>query len=191
MRTFLGLLALTLLLAMQAQARDTYVGIYGGANWDDVLTHPVVDSQRGYVMGGVLGTDIPAVPGLYVEADMSYRGNEVDVLGGKIKADHDTFALLGNVLYQIPVSLGPVHPYALVGAGYGHAAATFEDVHILSLESSGFAWQIGGGLNARVTDGVTVGLGYRYFQGPTLEVLGTELSDGGNHSVIAELRVAL
>jgi opacity protein-like surface antigen len=46
-------------------------------------------------------------------------------------------------------------------------------------------------MNWKVADGVTAGVGYRYFQGPELEFLGNELSDGSNHSVVASVSFAL
>ena len=178
-------------LVSSAQARDTYVGTYGGANWDDVIEAPIVSDNIGIVIGGVLGTSIPSVPGLYVEADVAFRTNEVDLFGGALAADHDTFTLLGNVMYVADVGLNGVKPYALLGAGYGHTEATFENVSILSLSSAGFAWQAGAGVMTPLAPGVTAGVGYRYLQGPRLDVLGTELSDGRNHSVVAEFRIAL
>lgn len=189
MKAFLlGFFGFYLALAGAAHARDVYVGAYGGGNWSDAITHPAVNVQTGYVVGGVLGVDVPAVPGLYVELDTSFRQNEVNV--GPLKVDHDTTAVLANMLYQFPLDF-PVRPYLLAGAGYGHSEATLENISIISVESSGLAWQVGGGISARLTDGVTMGAGYRFLQAPSIDVLGTQLSDGTNHSVVAELRVAL
>jgi opacity protein-like surface antigen len=186
-----GILLLAVVLSQPALARDTYVGMYGGANFDDVIEAPIVSDNPGIVIGGVLGTSIPSVPGLYVEADVSFRSNEVDLFGGALTADHDTFALLGNVVYAADIGLGSVKPYALLGAGYGRTEATFENITVLNLSSAGFAWQAGVGLMTPVTEGVTAGIGYRFLQAPTIDVLGTELSDGRNHSAVLELRVAL
>lgn len=172
----------------------SYVGLYGGVNWNDVLKSPYVDSETGYVFGGVLGTHVPSVKGLRLEADLSFRQNEIDVYSGLVTADHDTTALLGNVVYDLPadvVALGNLKPYVLAGAGFAQTEATFENVSLLKLESSGFAWQLGAGVNAELAEGVTLGVGYRYFQGPSLEVLGTELSDGSNDSVVASVNFAL
>lgn len=189
MKAFLlGFFGFYLALAGAAHARDVYVGAYGGGNWSDAITHPAVNVQTGYVVGGVLGVDVPAVPGLYVELDTSFRQNEVNV--GSLNVDQDTTAVLANVLWQVPIDF-PVRPYISAGAGYAHTEATFENVSILRLESSGFAWGLGAGVNARIADGVTVGAGYKFLQVQTIEVLGTELSDGGNHSIIAEMRLAL
>jgi hypothetical protein len=46
-------------------------------------------------------------------------------------------------------------------------------------------------MNWTIADGIQAGVGYRYFQGPDISVLGTELSDGSNHSVIAQFSFAL
>jgi opacity protein-like surface antigen len=185
--TLIAAVLSTTLLTGAAQARGFYTSVYGGWNWDDVVSAPFVKENTGYVIGGTLGTTIDKVPGLRIELDMSHRGNEVDIFGGFISADHDTFALLGNVVYDLPVSWGPVHPYVLAGVGYGHTEATFENVSLLTLENSGVAWQLGAGVNTRLDDNVIVGVGYRYFNAPELEVLGTELSDGSNHSVVAHV----
>lgn len=169
---------------------DFYVGAYGGANWGDVIEHPIVDVGTGVVIGGVVGTHIEAVPGLRVEADLSYRQQDVDVFG-VINVNDETWGLLGNVVYDVPVNLGPVHPYVLAGVGYANHTATFESISLLELSNGGVAWQLGTGINTEVAKGVTMGLGYRYFQGPELSVLGTELSDGTNHSVVATINFAI
>lgn len=191
MKNLFGLVLFAMLCAMPASANNWYTGVYGGFNWNDVINQKFVDDKSGYVIGGVVGKTVPAVAGLRIEADVSFRQNEVDIFNGAISADHDTFALMGNVVYDLPVFLGPVQPYVLAGVGYGHTEATFEDVALLKLENSGLAWQLGAGANVKVADGISAGLGYRYLSAPEIEVLGTELSDGGNHSVVAELKFAL
>jgi len=186
--------ALAALIAISgpAKAEGLYVGAYGGANWDDVLSATGVSDNTGYLIGATLGTQVKAIPGLRIEADISFRQNDVDIdWGYPIKVAHNTFALMGNAVYDAPFSLGPIHPYLLAGVGYGHTEAIFEDVSILKLESSGLAYQLGGGINTSLADGVTLGVGYRYLKTEPLEVLAHELSDGSSHSLIAELRFAL
>lgn len=173
-----------------ANAKDTYFGVYGGANWNDVVDSPLVDDNSGTVLGAVAGFKVNQVPGLRLELDASYRTNEVDILGGLITADHDTTALLGNVVYDLPAVVAGGRPYVLAGVGVASTEATFENVSLLKLEASGVAWQLGTGMNWDVADGITAGVGYRYFQGPELDVLGTELSDGSNHSVVASVNFA-
>jgi opacity protein-like surface antigen len=82
---------------------------------------------------------------------------------------------------------GPVKPYLLAGVGYAHTEATFENISLLRLEASGLGFQLGAGVQVPLFPGARLGVGYRFFQGPTIEVLGTELSDGQNHSAIGSL----
>lgn len=190
--TLAVVIAATLLSSVTAaSAEGSYVGAYGGANWNDLVSTPLADSNTGVVIGGVIGTKVPAVPGLRIEADVSYRTNEIDIFGGAITADHETVALLGNAVYDLPVDLGPVRPYVLAGVGFAQTQATFENVALLRLEASGVAYQLGAGINTELAPGVTAGVGYRYFVGPEIEVLGLQLSDGSNHSVVASLNFAL
>jgi opacity protein-like surface antigen len=188
MRYLISALALAaLLIPTPSMAKGFYTSAYGGANWDDVISSDFVDSNTGFVIGGTLGTSVDSVPGLRIEADASFRQNQIDLCGGYLTADHDTYALMANVAYDIPANLGPVHPYVLAGIGYGHTEATFENVSLAKLESSGVAWQLGAGLNTTVADGVTAGVGYRYFVGPELNVFGSNVSDGSNHSLVAQV----
>ena len=173
-----------------ASIGGSYVGIYGGANWDDVISSPFVNNKTGYTVGAVVGTHVNAVKGLRIEADLSNRSNDVDIFGGAITAQHETTSILGNVVYDVPVDLGPVHPYVLGGVGYAKTTATFENVSLLKLEASGVAWQLGAGINTEIAPGITAGVGYRYLQGPAIEVLNTELSDGSNSSVVASVNFA-
>lgn len=188
---FIGISAFSLFaFSAPSSAKDTYFGVYGGANWNDVIESPIVEDNSGTVLGGVVGFKVNQVPGLRLELDVSYRTNEVDVLGGFINADHETTALLGNVVYDLPTVVAGGRPYVLAGLGVASTEATFENVSLLKLEASGVAWQLGTGMNWAVADGITAGVGYRYFQGPELEVLGLELSDGSNHSVVASVNFA-
>jgi opacity protein-like surface antigen len=172
-----------------ASARDTYVSVYGGANWNDVFSAPGVEDKTGTVLGGVLGTNVPAVPGLRIELDASYRTNDVDAFG--LDVQHDTTALLGNVVYDLPVMVGGGQPYVLGGLGFAKTEAVVESLSLAKVEASDVAWQLGFGMNWKVADGVNAGVGYRYFQGPELQVLGTELSDGSNDSVVATVSFGL
>lgn len=186
---FIALFAASLAVCvLPATAGDWYAGVYGGANWDDVIAAPGVDSETGTVIGGVVGRRIGAVPGLRIEADLSFRQNEVDVFGF-LTVDHDTRALLFNAAYDF--APGPIVPYVLAGVGYANTQGTIESLAIARLEASGVAWQLGGGFQAQLFPGANVGLGYRYFQAPEIDVLGTELSSGSNHSAVVTLNFDL
>lgn len=188
MKHILGLTFLAVaVLAAPASAGGFYVGAYGGLNYDDVIDVPFVQDNTGAIGGIVVGTKIASIPGLRVEGDLSFRSNDVDVFGSAISASHDTTALMANAVYDIPISIGPAHPYALIGVGYANTQATFENIALARLEASGVAYQLGAGLSTEIADGVVAGLGYRYFVGPEIEVLGLQLSDGTNHSVVGSL----
>lgn len=176
----------SLALALPAAAGDWYASVYGGINADNVIDVAFVESQTGALVGGTVGRSTP-VPGLRIEADLSYRTNDVDIFGGAITAKHDTMALLMNAVYDIDVNDPQAAPYILLGVGYANTTATFENVSLLRLEASDIAYQAGAGINFKVWPGSKLGLGYRFLQGPSIEVLGTELSDGTNHSAIAQL----
>ena len=188
-RSLLASVAFVSLVSV-ASADGWYSSVYGGWNQDDVISAKGVDGQSGYVIGGTVGKTVPAVPGLRIEADVSFRQNEVDVFKF-ISADHDTTSVLVNAAYDLPLTIAKGRPYVLAGVGVAKTEATFEDVALLKLESSGVAYQLGTGMNWTIADGIQAGVGYRYFQGPDLSVLGTELSDGSNHSVVAQLSFAL
>lgn len=184
MRSMLAILSLA--IALPASAGDWYASVYGGVNFDNVIDVAFVESQTGAVVGGTVGRATP-VPGLRIEADLSFRRNDVELFGGVINADHTTTALMANAVYDIDVDGDPVKPYLLLGVGYAQTEATFENVSLLKLEASDIAYQAGAGLQTAVWPGARLGVGYRFFQGPKVEVLGTELSDGTNHSVIGSL----
>lgn len=184
MRMFIVLASLV--LAMPAVAGDWYASVYGGVNSDNVIDVAFVESQTGVVVGGTVGRSTP-VPGLRIEADASFRSNDVEIFGGAITAAHDTTALMFNAVYDIDINDPAASPYILLGAGYAHTEATFENISLLKLEASDIAFQAGAGINFKVWPGAKVGVGYRFLQGPSIEVLGTELSDGTNHSAIAQL----
>jgi opacity protein-like surface antigen len=182
-----GIFAFVLSLAaccVPASASDWYASIYGGANWNSVIDVPFVDSQDGHVIGGTVGRKVASIPGLRVEADISYRTNDVEILAF-LTAKHETTGVMANLVYDI--GGGPVRPYVLVGGGYAHTEATFESISLLKLESGDIAYQLGGGVQFEVVTGARIGVGYRFFQGPEVEVLGLELSDGENHSAIGSL----
>lgn len=183
--------ALAVVMSTAAFASDWYVTGFGGWNQNDVVSSPFVSEQSGFVVGGAVGKAIPAVPGLRIEGELAFRQNEVEIFGGFLSADHDTTTVMGNLVYDLPVDWGRVNPYVLAGVGYGHTEATFESVALLKLEASGVAWQLGLGVDVDIADGVSAGVGYRYVQAPEVSILGTGLSDGSNHAVLATMTFAL
>lgn len=167
-----------------ATAGDWYTSVYGGVNRNSVIELPFVKDKTGSVFGAAVGKRL-AIPGLRVELDLSVRNNEVDIFSGFITADHETTAAMFNVAYDF--GSGPVKPYVMAGGGYAQTSATFESISLLKLEAGHMAYQAAAGATAEMFPGARIGIEYRFFQGPELEVLGIELSDGQNHSLIGSL----
>lgn len=207
-----ALAALTLAApAANAAGSGWYLGLSGGANWVDdssiFVSVPTstftlaTDSDTGWVVTGAIGYSLTNLaPGLRVELEAGYRENQVDgsflssitagptTDSGPIDVDHQTFSVLANFWYDFDV--GGISPY--VGGGVGWAETEFEGTYngatvtAFSFEDSGFAWQVGGGLNFSVSPNVKLGVNYRYFSGPEVTVLGPNLLagdiDSDNHS---------
>ena len=176
--------------AFAAEGRNVYTGVYGGWNWDNAATSEITNSTGG-VAGAVIGTSVPAVPNLRVELDTSYRTNDFDLFDGCLKGSEDTVALMGNAVYDFPVTFAGGQPYGLVGVGVAKTDMTFENVSVLQVASTGLAYQAGAGMNWNVADGIKAGAGYRYFAGPEVVAFGNQLSDGSNSSVVAQVTFSL
>lgn len=180
-----------------AQAGDIYFSFLGGANFQqdrsvfisDITTSASshVDPNTGFVLGAAVGTHLDRwLRGLRAEIEASYRRNEADGnwfvdtffsdAGGPLDANVSTFAVLANVWYDIDVGHKWV-PYLGGGVGWGRTkfnavladTSGFGGTTSLSVENSGFAYQVGGGINYEVQDGVSLGVGYRYFRGPEIK----------------------
>lgn len=194
-----ALAALTLAApAANAAGSGWYVSLTGGGNWADdnsfFASNPTstttftlaTDGDTGWVVAGAVGYNLTSVsPGLRVDVEVAYRDNQVDGAfltsisnaattdSGPVDADHQTFSVLANVWYDFDV--GGFKPY--IGGGIGWAETEFEGTYIgavvtpFSFEDSGFAWQVGGGINFDVSPNVKLGIGYRYFSGPEVTVL--------------------
>ncbi len=179
-----------------------------------------VDPNTGFLIGGAVGTHLDRwLQGLRAELEASYRRNDVgghwgqDSIGfgptsGPINANVSTFAVMANVWYDIDIGL-KWKPY--VGGGAGWARTRFNGALIetdgtlsgqtetFSVERSGFAYQLGAGINYEIQDGVKLGLGYRFFHGPTIKnnvFVGKNDNlalpvrfDSENHSVLLSLTI--
>lgn len=177
--------ALSILTCVSAaSAGDWYASVYGGLNRNSIIDVPFVESQDGQVIGATIGKNL-SIPGLRVEADASWRTNDVEIFGGAISADHETTALMFNVAYDI--GSGPFKPYLMAGGGVAHTQATFENISLLTIEASDIAYQLGAGVNVAVAPGIRIGVGATWMQGPRVEIMGLELSNGENQSAHARL----
>lgn len=149
-----------------------------------------IDPDTGFVIGGAIGTYLDAwCKGLRGELEVSYRRSDAGggwllttsndgTTSGTIDANLSNFAIMANVLYDIDVG-SKFKFYVLGGAGWSRAKmdgglisfSGSSNSGTFSNETTGFAYQLGLGLNYPVADGVTVGLGYRYFNGPNFRVI--------------------
>lgn len=152
------------------------------------------DADTGFIVGGAIGMHLDNwVRGLRTEIEASYRrqdvgghwyaaiydggGDPFDSTSGAIDANESKFAIMVNVWYDIDAGW-PVRPY--VGGGVGWARASADGAarwfdgdgftEVFNRHDNGFAWQLGGGFLYEVQPGVDVGFGYRYFQGPDVEL---------------------
>lgn len=191
---FVPLIVLAMLTP--AHAKGFYISAYGGGNFGDVdiTAGPLsVKDKTGYAIGAALGTPIDAVPGLNLEADLSYRSNGVDITfpcgGCAIAATDETWALTGNLKYYVGSKEWPVHPYALAGVGYGSRTGSINNLPFpLELTNRGLVWQAGAGLSVPVDDGVALGVEWRVLDAPDIGI-GPFSSDGVNHSFMANFTV--
>jgi outer membrane autotransporter protein len=223
MKTKLTLLASTTLaiLALSAPANAAgngwYVNLSGGANWlsdegffastvaADTLTFSP-DSDTGWIVSGAVGLSLNnMVQGLRVEAEVAYRQNQVNGVwtssavvqdSGALDYDHTTLSVLANVWYDF--DLGNVRPY--IGGGVGWAETELDGAFLsgtipaINHSDDGFAWQLGAGVNFDISPNVQLGLGYRYFEGPDVNI-GAPLAINGasgdvqtqNHAAVVSL----
>lgn len=205
--------------APSANAGDLYVSVFGGMNivadssglTDSTSGSWGSDADTGFVLGGTVGTSLQRwAQGLSVEMEVSYRRNDLggsfdeaywgDV--GYLDGNLSTFSIMSNVWYEFDIG-SKVRPY--VGGGVGWARFRGDAVAVetddgsydgtdftTTSEESGFAWQLGIGGRYEVSNGVDVGIGYRYFRGPDFHDFwegnyGT--LENENHAVQVELKI--
>jgi len=153
-KTLLAATLLSLPMAAQAQSWDPrvqglYVGAGAGFNYlsttDDVIGNRSVDFSFAWGFAGVVSVGWGFGNGLRVEAEGSYRQNDVDNISasgfGNLPRPSGTAATYGimfNALYDF--RLGPVMPY--VGAGVGYAINDWNDVSFGQRDAAGNAANI-------------------------------------------------
>jgi opacity protein-like surface antigen len=193
-RALLASSALAMLSSIgHAQAGDFYASVLGGANLMEghsgfqdkgaTSTFYKFEPDTGFYVGGAVGLHLDHwVTGLRPELEVSFRRNDVGGSwgatspgphqGGMVNAHMSNFSVLANVWYDIDLGSKLV-PY--FGGGVGWDCADFEGrfesgrthSHFEDVES-GFAWQAGAGVNYQIQEGIKIGVGYRYFQGPDI-----------------------
>lgn len=210
----------------QADERTMYVTLGGGGNWLDDQTGHATNSgdffglsltpDTGFVLTAAVGARLDSfIDGLRVEVEGSYRHNNVEGYWvsrsnfmfpsymGPAEGDETTFAVLANAWWEFDI--GRVHPYAGGGAGWARTELEGDYLgsgrvgHDLDATGDGFAWQLGGGINFDVSPNVTIGVGYRYFSGPDIDLparafinqAGTATLESTSQSVVLDLSFKL
>jgi opacity protein-like surface antigen len=147
----------------------------------------VPDSDIGFVLHAAVGAHLDQVfQGLRVDIEGSYRQNKVKgfwtsntgtptgVSSGRLDFDESVWAVLGNVWWDIDLGSQFV-PYIGGGAGWGESKldGKFQGsggVPTFNFTGDGFAWQLGAGITWRLAPNVAIGIGYRYFSAPDVDV---------------------
>jgi len=174
------------------------------------------DADTGFIVGGAVGMSLNQfMQGLRVEAEVAYRQQNVGgvfatttttgifgtVATGTLDYDHSTLSVMANAWYDFNVA--GVSPY--VGGGIGWARTELDGTYSfvlpipavapLSFDESGFAWQIGAGVNFDIAPNMKLGVGYRYFEGPDVTVsdsltgLASSDVEDQNHTVLVNLTI--
>jgi opacity protein-like surface antigen len=204
-RTLLATTALALGLTFttaEAGDRSMYFTVGGGGNWLDDQSGratasgdyfgPGATADIGFVLRAAVGGQVDGVvDGLRIEVEASYRHNDATGyllsyttlwIGGPFEVTESTFAVLANAWYEFDI--GNLHPY--FGGGAGWADTEIEGDFFGSIvgpsrdidsSGNGFAWQLGAGINYDVSPNVAIGIGYRYFSGPDVDILPLALAN--------------
>ncbi|MBI1212174.1 MAG: outer membrane beta-barrel protein [Alphaproteobacteria bacterium] len=183
------------------------------------LTSHHLDSHVGFLLGAEVGVHLDNwLHGLRAGIESDYRRNKIGgrwlassisegPTSGRIDGHQSTFSVLANVWYDIDVGQKWV-PYVGGGAGWGRTKVSggaqvtstsgggnTSVATTWAVEESGFAYQLGAGINYPIQPGVNLGLGYRFFKGPEIKnnvFLGKNdiiNFQNENHSVLINLTV--
>lgn len=116
------------------------------------------------------------------ELNLSSVGAQAFASGG-VEGHSSTFALMANAWYEFNIGTR-FKPYFGGGVGWAKSktdgalednlvsltAAAVNPFGGFSAESSGFAYQLGAGITSEIMPGVSLGIGYRYFDAPNTEL---------------------
>jgi|CXWL01.1.fsa_nt_gi opacity protein-like surface antigen len=173
------------------------------------------DSDTSFALGAAVGMSLENwLKGLRAEIEASYRRGDLEgdwteytsfyntTDSGTLDGNLSTFAVMANVAYDIDIG-SKFKPYVMVGAGWArtHIEGNLNDYDFFlfgnpsfDADNSGFAWQLGAGLNYPVAPGVEVGMGYRYFDAPEASYFAGKNSiadrhDNDSHTVMLNLTI--
>lgn len=215
----IGMAMASTALTTPALARDNewYVGLEAGPMIIEDIEFDVngasddakVDHDRGYDFGGVVGHDFGA---FRLEAETAYKSADVDQISAGtegiaanngVRGSNANFAARGetSVLSFMVNGLFDFGPddglQGFFGGGLGVARVDLNGrIQASGPESfddsdTGLAWQLLGGIRAPLSDSFDVGLKYRYFNAPSVDIIdsqGVGLStDLSSHSILGSI----
>ena len=158
-----------------------YAGVNGGYGWGTLTREPTAggaddnNNTGGFVLGGQAGYSLD-MGGLVLgtEADLQWSniGYSEELPGlGTFESGVDVF---GTVRGRAGFSFGQVMPYVTGGfaAGRGSAKITDDGGVTTSQSATHLGWTVGGGLEAKATDNISIKAEYLYVD------LGTQTYSG-------------
>ncbi len=190
------LMALTGTLACAQASKRIYFAGYAGLNvfpaiaFDESLvgTSGEISMEKGYGFAGAIGFKL--TPQVRIEGELSYLNSNMDGisldgigsfgLGGNI----ETKLAMLNVYYDFDFTWKKVRPFVGAGIGYAWHEGEVDDVSGFAVdsadESSGYAWQVGGGARYPISDTLNLIGAYRYLDGADISFDGYDI-DYGTH----------
>ncbi|MDB5473264.1 MAG: porin family protein, partial [Devosia sp.] len=196
------MLSVTLLLSGMAQAADLgwnsgtstiysatpasgwsgfYAGFNGGYGWGTLTREPasggakIRTNSQGWQLGGQAGYNLEMggfVLGAEADLQWSNIGYTEDIPGiGSFDSRIDFF---GTIRGRAGMAFGPVLPYVTAGfaAGRGTASITDPGNVVTSQSANHVGWTVGGGMEAKATENITIKAEYLYVN------LGTQTYNG-------------
>lgn len=183
-------------------------------------------ARDGFVLGAAVGGDLSHwIKGLRGEVELAYRHSKFGraasrsavtvttdtatitnpgtytfngtlsstVTAASPSGELRTFTLMANAWYDFDMG-NDFTPY--IGGGVGYADNELKHGLLANGSSGDFAWQLGAGVNYKISDGMSVGVGYRYLDAGEIELLmsprlggpvPTQTYEVTNHSVLVNL----
>jgi outer membrane immunogenic protein len=148
-----------------------YAGVTGGYGWGTLVREPtaggpeVQNNTGGWQLGAQAGYNVDMggfVLGAEADLQWSTIGYTEDIPGiGSFTAGLDYF---GTVRGRAGIGIGAVMPYITAGfaAGGGRASVTEPSNVVTSQSATHLGWTVGGGLEAKATDNITIKAEYLY-----------------------------
>jgi len=152
---------------LPAGAETWYAGAFGGANYthDGSVNAAGTNAEYdfGLGIGGYVGFFVQ--PNVRLEAELSYRANDIDTIGGVGNGGEvQTTALMANVLFDFELK-SEIEPY--LGAGLGVA-----DIDYSIVDDKVLALQLIAGAGIRIAPTAQLTVDYRLFLTENLEAGG-------------------